>query len=227
MPAGITLIWDFDGTLYDSYPQMTHTLVEILKEHHRQVDAAEAYRLIKQTVYTGIRVYAERFSLPTDALYTAFRKRQDVSVPFPLMAGAADCLRQTHAAGYRHILYTHRNHAAVEQLQTDGLAALFTDFLTREDGFPEKPAPNALRHLMRKHGFTAGEAIMIGDRDIDMQAAEGVGMAGILYDPGTYYPDLTPLYRVETFGALTRVLLSGVPLCKPSAHCTSSIHRDT
>ena len=224
MPNGMTLIWDFDGTLYDTYPQMAHTLAEVIQKLHHEVDEAEAYRLIKRTVYAGVSVYAERFSLSAAALYAAFRERQDHASHFPLMAGAADCLRTTHAAGYRHMLYTHRNHTAVERLQADGLAELFTDFITREDPFPEKPAPDALLHLMRKHGFTADEAIMIGDRDIDMQAADNVGMSGILYDPGTFYPELTTPFRVETFEALTQHLLLGAPLREPSTPCWPRDH---
>ena len=42
MPIYRNLIWDFDGTLYDTYPQVATAMVAALADFNHPVDAAEA-----------------------------------------------------------------------------------------------------------------------------------------------------------------------------------------
>jgi len=190
------LIWDFDGTMYDTYPQMTEALLAALRGYGRTADAREAYALIKKTLFTAVTVYAERFGLPPDALMAAFRARHAQQGGFPPMPGLRACLAQTARLGCRHYLFTHRDRRAVEQMAADGLLPYFTECVTREDGFADKPSPEAVLHLMDVHGFTAKGAYMIGDRDIDIGAGHAAGVAGVLYDPGGFYPELKAEHRI-------------------------------
>ncbi|MDD3214837.1 MAG: HAD-IA family hydrolase [Eubacteriales bacterium] len=200
------LVWDFDGTLYDTYPQMAVALVKALEDFHCKADEAEAYALMKKTLFYAVTVYAERFGLKTEVLLAAFRERHAEQRAFVPMAGLVDCLEATASLGCRHYLFTHRDHRAVDQLATDGLLRLFTDCVTREDGFADKPSPEALLYLMNLHRFPAAEAYMIGDRDIDIDAGNAAGIAGVLLDPGRYYPQVAARYRIVTLNELPALL---------------------
>ena len=96
-------------------------------------------------------------------LQTRFYERHAQEAAYPPMAGMADCVLDTHRMGCSHYLFTHRNYRAVEQLAVDGLGEYFIDSVTHEDGFPDKPAPDAILHLLQKHGIPPEEAVMIGD----------------------------------------------------------------
>ena len=200
------LIWDFDGTLYDTYPQMAQTLCDALSDMGRQADPAEAYALIKRTVFFAINEYARRYTLSAETLRENFFRRHMLDTVFPPMPGMADCLREASRIGCRHYLFTHRGYLAKVQLAADGLDSLFVDTVTHEDGFPDKPAPDAILHLMKKHGFTAGDALMIGDRDIDILSGRAAGTRGILFDPDGYYGDVATDFRVLALSDIPSIL---------------------
>mgnify|MGYP002509227508 CR=1 FL=1 len=40
-------IWDFDGTLFDSYPHTAAALVQALKDSGREIDVTEAEKLLR------------------------------------------------------------------------------------------------------------------------------------------------------------------------------------
>lgn len=200
------LIWDFDGTLYDTYPQMATALVAALGDFQCKANETEAYALMKKTLFYAVTVYADRFGLQTEALLAAFRMRHAEQQTFIPMAGLTDCLQAAAALGCRHYLFTHRNRRAVDQLAADGLLPLFTDCVTREDGFADKPSPEALLHLMRLYRFPADDAYMIGDRDIDIDAGNAAGIAGVLLDPDSYYPDVAARYRIGSLSELPALI---------------------
>ena len=52
--------------------------------------------------------------------------------------------------------------------------------MVRENGFPGKPAPDAVLYLLEKHGLDPAETIMIGDRDLDGQSGINAGATGCL-----------------------------------------------
>ena len=45
-------IWDFDGTLFDSYPHTAQALALALKDSGREIDIKEAEKLLRITVGT-------------------------------------------------------------------------------------------------------------------------------------------------------------------------------
>jgi HAD superfamily hydrolase (TIGR01549 family) len=205
------LIWDFDGTLYDAYPRMTDDLVAALAQFGVAADTGEVYRLIKQTLFFGAVTLAARHGLDDQELLAAFRKLHKTAKRLPPMPGLKACLADTSALNCRHYLFTHRDRGAVEMLREDGLDVFFSDYVTRERRFADKPSPEAILYLMEKHGFRAQDAYMIGDRDIDILAGQAAGAAGILLDPDGFYPALSVEHRVHSLAeipAITRARLA-------------------
>ena len=76
-------------------------------------------------------------------------------------------------------------------------ADCFCGAITVEDPFPLKPAPDALLHLMKRCAIAPAAAVMLGDRDIDVEAAKNAGIAGCLIDAGHYYDGYRTSLRCE------------------------------
>lgn len=204
------LFWDFDGTLYDSYPLVTSAFCKTLSELELSecLQAGEALPLLKVSVYHAACRCAERSGVSAERIMTVFRKWHAQERDFTPYTGMKECLIKLHEAGFRHYLYTHRDASAIEQLKLDGLWPLFSDAVLRTDGFADKPAPDALLALVRRNGLAPEECAMIGDRDIDIQAGHNAGMQGILFDPDDFYPQLQAEKRVRTMQQLQAELLA-------------------
>lgn len=203
------LFWDFDGTLYDSYSNVTRAFLRTLDELGcpALVTPREALSLLKVSVFSAAQHCAGMAGLDVACVMEVFSRYHAQESGFVPYAGLGECLRTLRAAGVRHYLYTHRDRRAVEQLEQDGLWSLFSDGVTSEDGFPHKPAPDALRCLLTRNAIDPSEAAMVGDRDIDIEAGHNAGMRGVLFDPDGFYPALQADLRVGTMSELTSLLL--------------------
>lgn len=98
-------------------------------------------------------------------------------------------------------------HALLNSFNGMGCTGILQTPVTRTDGFPDKPAPDALLAMMARNGVRPEEAAMVGDRDIDIDAGHNAGMSGILFDPDGFYPALRVEMRVSSMREL-----SGLPL---------------
>ena len=199
------LFWDFDGTLYDSYPQILNAIEQTFRSFSLPVPPKdELLRETKGLVSHALSTYGG--DVPLEELIARFQHYHH-EVVFPLYEGAAKCLKTLHDNGIKHYLYTHRNPAARDYLEQDGLWPLFTDYVTSEDGFSMKPAPDALLALMERNGLAPSECAMIGDREIDVQSGYNAGMAGILFDPDNFYPNCHAEKHVRSMGELCNWIL--------------------
>ena len=112
------LFWDFDGTLYDSYPQITHAFVQTLDALGQRglFSETELLAALKVSVYYAACQCAQRAGLEPSNVMDVFHRYHAQEAAFPPYEGLESCLRTLHAAGIRHYLYTHRDWRAVAQL---------------------------------------------------------------------------------------------------------------
>ncbi|MDD3410507.1 MAG: HAD hydrolase-like protein [Eubacteriales bacterium] len=209
------LIWDFDGTLYDTYAEISGALLYALNDFRRVAAPSEVYALAKVSVFHAVTTLANRFLLPADDLMARYRRYHLAQTDLHPYYGAADCLAKTARMGCRHYLFTHREkESALGALKRDDLDLYFTDYVTRDMGFADKPSPEAVLHLMEKNGFAARDAYMIGDRDIDLLSGSAAGVDGILFDPGHFYDGFDAPHRVVSMEELTALM----DQCTRAAH---------
>lgn len=173
-------IWDFDGCLCDSYPHTAQMFLEAMRRHGRtELPPYEDVFLRLQVTWLHARDY---FGMTPEEYKTLHELDHDfTNAPVPrLFDGIRETLEDIVAAGGKNYLYTLRNHVAKDALDAYGVSHLFTDFVTRENGFPGKPAPDAVTYLLEKHCLNPAETVMVGDRDIDGQSGINAGAAGCL-----------------------------------------------
>ena len=172
--------WDFDGTLYDTYHRITRACLRALAEMGIKDDFAEVYALNKRSLTEFARVISVRhpYVSQEDVLAAYHRHAEEEGIEsVRLYPGARDMLEGVLRCGGQNYLYTHRGESLFKFLERDGLGPLFTDQVTGLDPFPRKPAPDALLYLMRRHGLQKKDCVMLGDRDIDLDAGKNAGMA--------------------------------------------------
>lgn len=197
-------LWDFDGTLFDTYPHITHSLLKALKRFGIEENELEVMRELKKSVTEAVTLYAGKYGLGYQELRANYDEIEngtpEVAVlPYPGAAGFLECVRRLEG---RHYLYTHRNGTALRFLKQNNFEGYFSGMVTALDGFPRKPAPDAIRHLLRTFDLVPKETVMVGDRDLDLDAAKNAGISGILFDPEGFYANYKAEYKVNTMKEL-------------------------
>lgn len=196
--------WDFDGTLMDTYPASVDAFVAGAAALGATVDREYAMNLMKDTLPRCIRTIAEENGFDVDTLTAAFcREEQKIDLSsVPPVPGIPAMLEKVSRRGGRHYLVTHRDRKALDYLRSAGLLDSFTDFITQESGFPRKPQPDSILHLMHLYGLNPAECIMVGDRPLDTEAGQNAGILACLLDPDDRYPNGPCDLRVKSIAEL-------------------------
>lgn len=209
------LIWDMDGTLFDTYPAIRAGVIAAFAEHGVAVDARRVARLLAVTFNDCVEVLAAEHGLDPETVYTAYaRLRPEGALPelCPPFPGVVDVCRRVVAAGGRNLIFTHRDRASLDRfLAHYEMAALFADTLTADEGGARKPDPGGFLTLLARNGLQPAQALAIGDRDLDVEAGRRAGMATCYFAPpdfpgGPLPPASAPDYTISTYGDLAAIL---------------------
>ena len=200
--------WDFDGTLYDTYGRITRASVFALRDVGASASYDAVYPVVKRSLDACYRTFAAPLGVEKETFMEAYHAHSETEGPESIRPypGVREMLQAVIDGGGYNYLYTHRGASAAKWLQYDGLESLFIDGVTSLDGFPSKPAPDALNHLIQKHGLDRAQCVMLGDRDIDLDAGKNAGIACALFDPEGFYPDYDTPWRFSDMAALRRAL---------------------
>ncbi|WP_338211283.1 HAD family hydrolase [Lactiplantibacillus paraxiangfangensis] len=177
-------LWDLDGTLLDTYPAMVAGFQRAVTNLGGTVDRQEVYTMMRQHSlgYAQAEI-ATRFGWDKAVLKAGYQKYEPMLQVAPAsFEGAKAVLQRVQEVGGHNYLMTHRDQSAQRYLQRAGLATYFTDAVTAAQPFPRKPDPAALNYLLDKHHVDRKAAVMVGDRNLDIEAGHNAGIAGYLFD---------------------------------------------
>lgn len=199
-------IWDFDGTLYDTYPVMLDSIMQSLKQDFEiNGDRKRIYYLLKSE---SSKAVAQEYGLDFDLFTTAFKKieNQDPrqSLPFAGTIEVLETIRNQHG---RNFILTHRTLKSTEtMLVQDGFHDLITEIVGSDQDFPRKPDPTSLNYFLNKYGMDPNETVMVGDRKLDIEAGKNAGVATIFFDVEALLDDVQADYRVFSMNDILKIL---------------------
>ncbi|MHA1597284.1 MAG: phosphoglycolate phosphatase, partial [Alphaproteobacteria bacterium] len=184
------VLFDLDGTLVDSAPDLHVAANLIMAENdRRQLTLAEVIKMIGDGVPKLVeRSFAATGEVPSADQLAAHSKRflehyephaADLSTPFP---GGVECLGRLKAAGYDLAVCTNKPYdATMEMLKTLKLDEHLS-VVIGGDTLPgiKKPDPRHLQAALEKLGVGPDEAIMVGDNANDVNAAKGADIPVIV-----------------------------------------------
>ncbi|MCM0082974.1 HAD-IIIA family hydrolase [Geomonas sp. Red32] len=184
MPAIKLLIFDLDGTLIDSLPDLTDA-ANRMREHFGLSPFAipDVRRLVGQ----GARSLVER-ALP-GASEGQVEEGLQIFLDYNLAhiadktrsyPGVAETLKALHDRGFAMALLSNKNVALCrEVLEKLGLDRFFPTVLGADSLPFRKPSPEPVLALVKKFELDPRECAMIGDSINDMAAGEGAGVITI------------------------------------------------
>jgi phosphoglycolate phosphatase len=188
-----TIIFDLDGTLVDTAPDLVETLNVILGREGVPAIAYDDARLLvgwgaRRMIERGLESEGQK-RRPTDVqrLFDDFIAHYadhvaDRSRPFPGVVEALDTLA---ARGCRLAVCTNKlEWLSVRLLEALGLAHRFVAICGQGTFAVQKPHPDALHETLRRAGGTIGRAVMVGDSETDIATAKAAGVPVIAVDFG-------------------------------------------
>src|SRR5438309_2228371 len=180
------LVFDLDGTLVDSLPDLHAAINEMLRELHRpELTPGQ----VRPMIGDGSRALVERALAATGAVadlnaaYDRFLPIYEAQSTHlsRLYPGVAETLAQLRAAGARLGICTNKPQTVtLAVLESFGLAACF-DAVVCGDVVPfRKPDPRHLLATIEQLHAAPRDAVMIGDNENDYAAARGASVPVIL-----------------------------------------------
>jgi phosphoglycolate phosphatase len=191
--AMLTIVFDLDGTLIDTAPDLIDTLNFTLE---RNALPTVPYAQARPLIGGGARGMIERALIlegrsaaraDVDALYASFvayygEHIADRSRPFPQLEPVLDRLAQ---AGHRFAVCTNKlewlSRRLLEALQ---LADRFAAICGPDTFGIHKPNPEIFRAAVRKAGGEPRRAVMVGDSITDISTARAANVPVVAVDFG-------------------------------------------
>ena len=207
------LIFDFDGTLIDSVPDLADATNAMLTTLGRDTYPIET---IRNWIGNGSRMLVERalvgdITVPECALTQAeanhaeqifFEAYKNLSgsktIAYP---NVDEGLKKLHAAGYTLALVTNKPIRFVPKiLESFGWQDLFSEVMGGDSLPVKKPDPAPLLHVCDVLNISVAQSVMIGDSRNDMLAGQSANMDTLGLSYGyNYGQDIRELNPTEAF----------------------------
>jgi phosphoglycolate phosphatase len=206
-----TVVFDLDGTLVDTAPDLVATLNVIFAREDLPPVAYEAARNMvgggaRSMIERGLAAEGRKLAVAeVDRLVRDFIEHYaahiaDRSRPF---AGLGAALDQLAAGGCRFAVCTNKlEWLSVRLLDALGLSARFVAICGSDTFGVQKPNPELLRRTIARAGGRIDAAVMVGDSISDIATARAAGTPVVAVDYGYTETPVGELGPDRVIGAL-------------------------
>lgn len=212
------IIFDLDGTLIDSVPDLAHAIDQTLACFGKPmagVDKVRAWvgngslKLVERAL-----LWAESELDSLDTAHALFLKNyancHDGTVAY---GGVSDGLKRLKDAGFVLALCTNKPSQFLPKILTQmGWANDFACVIGGDSLPVKKPDPAPLLHICQTLGIDPSQAVMVGDSENDIKAGQHAGMTTFALSYGYNYDkpiaDSLPDGVFDDFGGLVQHLMS-------------------
>jgi phosphoglycolate phosphatase len=217
------VVFDLDGTLVDTAPDLVDTLNIILA---REGMPPVPFEVARNMIGGGARVLIERglkaegrscSPVEINRLYSDFvayygDHLADRSCPFP---GAVEAIEQLAARGCRFAVCTNKLEGlSVSLLRALGLSSHFAAVCGQDTFGVQKPNPEILLRTIRQAGGNPARSVMVGDSANDIDVARAAKVPVIAVDFGyteTPVAQLGPDRIIDHFDKLPAAVFELIP----------------
>ena len=192
-PSTSALVFDLDGTLVDSAPDLCHAINTILRENGcAPLPLEQVIPMVGDGVATLLRraLTAAGVAFTEESIKPLVAHFQDVyfqalcvdTKPYP---GVVDTLKTLQAAGWKMAVCTNKpQRHSVRLLEDIGLAPFFSAVFGGDAAPVRKPDPGHVLATLQALGCSPERAVMIGDSNNDIYAGRDAGARTIAFSYG-------------------------------------------
>lgn len=203
------LLFDLDGTLIDSVPDLALSINYTLKELQREPFEESTIRswvgngaqiLVRRALSGDVEIEEgldEKYFQKALKIFLEHYSKH-LCVETKLYANVEKRLRELDSEGYILAIVTNKPSVFVAPiLEEFKIASLFT-FIVGGDSLAEKkPSPEPLLHICKEADIAVEMALMIGDSKNDILAAKAAGIESIAVSYGYNYAEDISSYNPD------------------------------
>lgn len=185
------VVWDFDGTILDSFKLNTSTMTEVMQRRGMKVPPPEVFAhnyhgLLRDSIKHICGVDGALL----DELFEEFIQTEERHYERPdnlYFADALDLLRRNHKAGLKQIIVSNRVHHSAGHLGSprnlscrEPLAGIIELVVCGNDNEFHKPDARVLDEAEHLLGLERDKLLVIGDQFVDAELAHNLGGRAVL-----------------------------------------------
>jgi HAD superfamily hydrolase (TIGR01549 family) len=188
----MNILWDFDGTLFDTYPALVEGFIKLSKQ---DLDRTEVLKWLKKDSKTAFKHYGIDESQREDytRLHNYFSKNE--STPF-------EQLEEVLSSIENNIIVTHRDkESTIFLLEKYNLKKYFTEVVSvEEQGFTRKPHSASYEYVLKSHHID----LVVGDRDLDLIPARKLNIKTVAFQN----PDIEADFHIDSYADFIPLVLN-------------------
>lgn len=174
-------IFDMDGTLLNTLDDLAASTNAALAAHGMPLRTTDEVRrfvgngipnLIRRAVPAGTDEATQRAVFDTFCAHYAVHDA-DTTAPYPGIIGLLEHLR---AQGVLCAVVSNKGDFAVQALVEHYFDGLFGFAVGEREGIRRKPAPDTVFAALEALGVEPGEAVYVGDSEVDVATAQASGL---------------------------------------------------
>jgi len=174
-----SILFDFDGTLANTAPGIVATYTESFRRMRRPIPTPEEITatigLPLPRAYQALCGMNEEEAQEATQLYLSLFMEYELP-HITLFPGTIETLERLASQGRRRAIVTSRDRNSLNiVLQHNHAEHLFEAFITHDDGFPSKPAPDMVLALLQRMHIEAEQTLVVGDTTFDILMGNRAG----------------------------------------------------
>lgn len=187
------IVFDFDGTLVDSYPLIEAAFAHVMRTHKLDPRARELFRRSR-----GLPLPEQMKLIAPEMwqdLVDTYRSVDATLGHAQVFRGIPSLVRKLHRAGAPMGVVSCKRRALVEaELEAARLRPYFDVVIGYEDVTPPKPAPDPLNAAIARLGLKKINTVYVGDSMVDLETGRAARVKTVLAAWGLT-PELREAFR--------------------------------
>lgn len=212
------LIWDFDGTLANSFPLIKAGMLHALERLQLSPTVADQWlQYVGLPVEEGIKATFKNYDLSSEQIVEAYRsfpygEFPNLITPFE---GIPELLKDLHGLGCAMSIATSKRRTPLmRELTRFDWVSYFEIIITPDDLLHTKPHPESLEKIMKFYNAPPEDFLMIGDTSYDLEMARSSNISSVAVGYGFHSRQILmnsqPIAFANNVPALRDILLAYV-----------------
>lgn len=201
------IFWSMDGTLFDTYPAITHAFSKSMTELGFPVALNVIDRLVRKSLDQCVESLSLRFKVEPSLLRLCFEEHYRQLAPAnqaPFHGVWEVCTYIYRQGGLNVVVAQCCQKSAQQLIAAHGFDPLFAGIVSLEKSEVCRPIPAMFETALQGFGLDRDSTLVVSNQDVEIQAGSAVGLRTCLYGRAALSEPAD--YQIDSYDQLQRLL---------------------